>query len=252
MLQTIIKNQKIKSDSRQAELAERLLSIHPALRLKRSPRARRIALRLDNKNRVMNLIVPEWTSLSKAEIFAHKHATWVTERMAELPQSVAFTDGAVIPLWGREITININYSDALKKTDISLKNNDLNVSTNKKDPTLRIIRFLKKEAQDTMQNLVHEKAAEIGKDVTSVSLRDTKSRWGSCSSNGSISLSWRLIFAPWDAMDYVVAHEVAHLIHMNHGKDFWALCATLSANYSTGKKWMRTNGHELMRFGQSA
>ena len=103
-----------------------------------------------------------------------------------------------------------------------------------------------------MQNLVHEKAAEIGKDVTSVSLRDTKSRWGSCSSNGSISLSWRLIFAPWDAMDYVVAHEVAHLIHMNHGKDFWALCATLSANYSTGKKWMRTNGHELMCFGQSA
>ena len=252
MLQTIINNHKSKNGARRDDLAQRLLDIHPDLRLKPSKRAKRIALRLDNKNRIMNLVLPERISLERAENFARQHALWIAQRMKALPQMIPFENGAVIPLLGRQITLHINYDVTLTKTDISLVNNNLFVSTNKPDPTSRIIRFIKKEAQDTMSNLAHEKAAEIDKQVKSVTLRDTKSRWGSCSSDGSISLSWRLIFAPWESMDYVIAHEVAHLIHMNHSKAFWAQCAALSEDYSTGKKWMREHGHTLLRYGQSA
>ncbi len=249
MLQTIIKSSKERSSARRADLAERLLEIHPDLRVKPSKRAKRVALRLDSKNRVMNLVVPEKMNLIRAESFAQQHALWIAQRMKALPQTIPFVDGAVIPFLGRDITIQINYSEALKKTDIALIKNSLVINTNKEYPSPRIIRFLKKEALDTMNNLAREKAAEIGKEITAVSLRDTKSRWGSCSAIGSISLSWRLVFAPWEAMDYVIAHEVAHLIHMNHGKAFWAQCTVLSEDYSTGKKWMRTHGHDLMRYG---
>lgn len=249
MLQTIIKPHREKESLQQDELQQRLTDIHPALQLKPSKRARRIALRLDTKKRVMNLVLPLRMSLTRAEKFALTHKTWIAEKIGELPDTVPFTDGAVIPVYGRDVTIKINYSDALKSTSIKLINNDLIVSTNKEDSTPRILRFLKKEAQDTLENLAREKAAEIGETVNNVTLRDTKSRWGSCSSDGNISLSWRLIFAPWDAMDYVVAHEVAHLVHMDHSKRFWTLCAELSENYSTGKKWMREHGSTLMRYG---
>lgn len=252
MLRTITKHYSPRSRGESlSDLAERLLDIHPDLRVRESKRARRVALRLDTKNRVMNLVIPEKMSSSRAEDFARSHAVWITQRIKALPQVIPFTHGAVIPVYGRDITININYSDTLKRTNIALEDNDLFISTNKEDPTSRIIRFLRKEAQDTLANLTHEKAAEIDKTVKNVTLRDTKSRWGSCSSDGSISYSWRLIFAPWDAMDYVVAHEVAHLIHMDHSKAFWAQCAALSEDYSTGKKWMRNHGHSLMRYGLS-
>ena len=94
------------------------------------------------------------------------------------------------------------------------------------------------------------KAERIGKRVRSVQVRDTKSRWGSCAQDGSLSFCWRLIFAPTVAFDYVVAHEVAHLSHMNHGKRFWSLCEKLSANYTAGKRWMQVHGHTLMCYGQ--
>lgn len=250
MLQTIIRKPLEESRNLQRdELQQRLCTIHPALKLKPSQRARRVALRLDTKNRIMNLVLPPRMSLARAETFALTHAAWIKARMDDLPAIIPFTDGAVIPVYGREITVQITYSDTLKSTRIKLINNYLLISTNKEDPTPRILRFLKKEAQATLENLAREKAAEIGKTVNNVTLRDTKSRWGSCSSDGNISLSWRLIFAPWEAMDYVVAHEVAHLVHMDHSKRFWALCAQLSEDYSTGKKWMRSHGSTLMRYG---
>jgi len=188
--------------------------ISPDLTLKINPRAKRMALRLDPKKRIINLVVPKRGSMRQAYLFAFEHKYWIREKLAELPSVIEFTHGTTIPLLGQDRVINITYDTTLKKTDITLKNNELLVSTNKENP-----------------------------------VKDTASRWGSCSQDGKLSYSWRLIFAPLDALDYVVAHEVAHLCHMDHSPDFWHVCEDLSANYSKGKSWMKRHSGELIRYG---
>ena len=108
---------------------------------------------------------------------------------------------------------------------------------------------MKRIAKKELTALAQQKAAEIGETIEKISVRDTKSRWGSCSSDGNLSFSWRLMFAPTEAFDYVVAHEVAHLVHMDHSRSFWNLCRDLSEDFIEGQYWMREHGHELMRYG---
>lgn len=238
-----------KEDERQKDEArDRLAVIHPALKLKISPRARRIALRLDNTTHTMNLVVPKRFSMKKAEAFAWQHRDWIHEKLAALPAPIRFSHGSVIPVLGRNRTLDIIYNPALKITNIQLDDDRIIVNTNQQDPAARITRYLKREARDALSELAKEKAARINKQISAIQVRDTKSRWGSCGPDGRISFSWRLVFAPWEAMDYVVAHEVAHLVHMNHGKRFWALCEKLCEDYDTGKTWMRANGNELTRY----
>ncbi len=218
--------------------------------IKRSPRAKRLALRLDNKNRVFNLVIPKRVSLRRAEDFARKNQAWIDEQLAALPARTPFVHNQIIPVFGVDKRIVIDFDDELKRTKITFIDGDiLLVQTNQDEPAPRIMRFLKSHAKAEMGAMVHEKAARINKSVAAVSVRDTKSRWGSCSVDNKISLSWRLLFAPRAASDYVVAHEVAHLVHMNHSKDFWRVCADLSAAYTDGKTWMRNHGKTLMRYG---
>lgn len=217
--------------------------------IKRSKRAQRIALRLDSRERVVHLITPERMNLQKALNFAYKHREWIFKQLAELPPQILFEHGAVISVLGQDRRIDISYGTGLKRTNIILKETEIFVSTNKDDPSGRIIRFLKKLAQEELGKRAHEKAAEINKEIPAIQIRDPKSRWGSCGPDGRIAFSWRLILAPYASMDYVIAHEVAHLVHMDHGKEFWALCAELCDSYTKGKKWMRSEGHSLHRYG---
>ncbi len=217
--------------------------------VKRSKRAKRVALRLDPIERVINLVVPNKMSLKKAYLFAQAHEDWVRQTLDNLAPPIAFTNGAVIPIFGDSIMINIEHNQDLKRTILKQYDDVLTVKTYMDDPTNRITTHLKKLARTGLADMASEKAAIIGKDVSSISVRDTKSRWGSCSTDGKISFSWRLIFAPYDAIDYVVAHEVAHLTHMDHSKDFWTQCRELSSNFVEGKYWMQNHGNELMRYG---
>lgn len=217
----------------------------------RSTRAKRMTLRLDTKNRQVKLVVPQKASLHKAEEFVWAHEDWIQKQLSELAPSIPFIDGTKIPLLGADTALDIYYDQDLKRTSIALKNNTLSVKTNKTDPTGRILRHLKHIAREELTALTHQKAKTIDKTVKAIQIRDPKTRWGSCHEDGRISLSWRLILAPPEAMDYVVAHEVAHMIHMNHGKLFWALCEDLCSNYQKGKKWMRSQGHTLHSYGIS-
>ncbi len=214
-----------------------------------SKRARRLALRLDSKERVVRLTIPAGVSMRKAQNFAEEHDGWITEQLAALPSTTPFVHGAKIPVLGQLRRVEITLDDTVKRTSIVLDGKVLRVKTNKDDPSARITRFLKKLSKETLTQLSEEKAAEIDKTISSITVRDTKTRWGSCSEDGSISYSWRLIFAPYEAMDYVVAHEVAHLEHMDHSKRFWSLCTKLSDDYVEGKYWMQNHGKELMAFG---
>lgn len=214
-----------------------------------SKRARRMALRLDSANRAVMLVIPERASLKKAWHFAREHEAWIRSKLSELPQPVPFVDGCVLPLSGRDRTIRIRIDPSRKTTDIQMEDAFLHVRTNREEPSARIERFLKGFAKDTLSCMAMEKAGAIGKAPSSIRIRDTKSRWGSCGPDGQLSFSWRLIFAPPAAMDYVVGHEIAHLVHMNHGVRFWRLCESLCLDYNSGKRWMRTHGHELLRYG---
>lgn len=230
-------------------LLKRSDTFPPYVTLKRSKRARRLALRLDPKERTFHLIVPMRTSMRSAQRFAEEHDRWMMDKLMELPEPIPFQDGSILPILGQNRRIHIFYDETLRTTSITLKCHELIVTTNKEDPSPRIERFLKKFAKQELTALSHEKAAEIGKKVASVTTRDTKSRWGSCSSDGNLSFSWRLIFAPYYAFDYVVAHEVAHLKHLDHSTAFWNQCRKISDDYLEGEYWMREHGHELMRYG---
>ncbi|MEM9469824.1 MAG: SprT family zinc-dependent metalloprotease [Pseudomonadota bacterium] len=223
--------------------------ISPDLDIKISPRAKRMALRVDSKDRSVKLVIPKRASIKSAYEFALKNADWIKQSLAELPQPLAFENGAIIPVMGKDREIKITYDSSSKTTDIILKSNELLVITNKKNVSSRIKRYLQDLAKQEFTTLAREKALELNKTVKRVDIKDTASRWGSCSHDGRISFSWRLVFAPYEAIDYVIAHEVAHLQHMDHSRAFWSVCRDLSDSYTKGKKWMQQNGSELMRYG---
>jgi predicted metal-dependent hydrolase len=223
--------------------------ISPHLDIKISPRAKRMALRLETKDRTIKLVIPKRASINSAYEFALEHADWIKKSIADLPTQIGFTHGTVIPVLGKDRTININHDSTLKRTNISLNNNEILVSTNKEDASSRIKRFLINTAKKELTTLAHEKAERIDKTIQKVDVKDTVSRWGSCSHDGKISFSWRLIFAPIESLDYVVAHEVAHLAHLDHSPAFWKVCEALSDQYGKGSRWMRKNSAELMRYG---
>lgn len=219
------------------------------LDIKISPRAKRMALRVDAKDGSVKLVIPKRASILSAYEFALKNAYWIKDRVAEMPEAIAFENGTIIPVLGKNRKINISYDNTLKRTSIALKNNEIIVFTNKEDPSLRIKRFLIDLAKKELTALAHVKAEMADRKIERVDVKDTSSRWGSCSHDGRISFSWRLIFAPTDAMDYVVAHEVAHLVHLDHSPNFWKVCEQLSDEYHKGHRWMKKNGAQLMRYG---
>lgn len=225
--------------------------INDLVTVKRSKRAKRVALRLDPVERVINLVVPQKMSLQKAYFFAQEHEDWVLETLNKLAPTIPFTNGTALPVFGDKIDLEIECDPALKRTSIKHKENILHVRGYQEDPSSRIKSHLKKIAREGFADMANDKAESICKTVSSISVRDTKSRWGSCSHDGDLSFSWRLIFAPYTAIDYVVAHEVAHLVHMDHSKDFWNLCESLCIDYKFGKKWIKENGNTLMRYGQN-
>lgn len=228
---------------------ENPIALPEGVKIRHSPRAKRLALRLDKKDNMFALVIPPRTSLRRAHSFVWMYEDWVANELAKLPPVIKLEHGAVISILGVPTVIDVEYDQNRKTTTLSLIKNPtqqrLRIKTNKTDPAPRITRYLKKTAKEELLITAHAKAALIRKKIKNVRVRDTVSRWGSCTSDGSLSFSWRLIFAPRNAFDYVVAHEVAHLRHMDHSRKFWSLCESLCEDYKGGKTWMRQNGHIL-------
>ncbi len=225
-------------------------TISPHLNVKISPKAKRLALRLDAHAGCVNLVIPTKASMKKAYEFAESNQGWIEDKIGALPRPVPFAHGQTIPIMGVDHIIDIEKCDK-KYTEINILDGKIHVRTQLDDPSARITRFLRKLAETELKKLSDAKAAVLEKKLSSFCVRDMKSRWGSCSTDGRMTLAWRLIFAPMHAIDYVVSHESAHLIHANHARKFWELCEHLSTDYSTGKEWMRLNGVNLGRYGKS-
>lgn len=172
------------------------------------------------------------------------HADWVADRLAALPAAVTLTDGASVPICGVPHRIR-HVPDA--RGGAWLLDGELHVTGAAEFVGRRARDFLRAEAKRRLGGLVVAKAGLIGATAKRVSVKDTRSRWGSCSHDRALMFSWRLVMAPTFVQDYVVAHEVAHLREMNHGPHFWALVDQLTPHTKAAITWLKAEGARLLR-----
>jgi hypothetical protein len=230
-------------------LAVELEGREVAVLLRRHARARRISLRIDSRRDAAVLTLPPRVREADALAFLRQHGTWVVDQLDALPERIPFADGAAIPFLGRERLIA---HDAAARGAARLDAQDdgiLRVAGAIEHLPRRVTDFMKREARAAIRPLVTEKAARLGVEAGRIILRDQRTRWGSCTATGDLNFSWRLIYCPPAILDYVVAHEVAHLRHMDHSPAFWATVEEIAPMPKRSRAWLRQHGHRLHRIG---
>jgi hypothetical protein len=217
-----------------------------ALAVRRSRRSRRLYLRVDPVKAQVELILPRGVALEAGLRFAHERHAWLSATLAAIPARTQFCDGAALPLLGETITIR-HRPDAAGP--VRRDGADLLVAGAPEHIARRVREWLRREARRELWARSCAAAERVGKCVVRVRIGDPKSRWGSCSRKGGLAYSWRLILAPLHVLDYVVAHEVAHLVEPNHGPRFWRQVRSLGADVIGAKAWLHRHGNALLRFG---
>jgi predicted metal-dependent hydrolase len=224
------------------------------VRLQRHRQARRYTLRVQSATREVVLTMPPRGSVKDARAFAQKHGTWIASRLSRLPQPAPFRHGTIIPLRGEPHRIE-HRSGERGTVWIELGDDGcraLCVAGAAPHVARRVRDYLKREAKRELEAASRRAADALGVKVKRVSIRDQSSRWGSCSTTGVLSYSWRLILTPPFVLDYLAAHEVAHLVEMNHSRAFWRVVACIYPNVSRAKAWLDAHGADLHRYGAGA
>ena len=210
-----------------------------------SARARRISLRIDPSEGRVVVTLPTRATMAAGRSLLAGHALWIAERLGRLPDAVAIAPGAQIPLCGNLVTIR--HCRELKGSRFD--GATLQVGGAPEFLKRRVADLLKSEARRHLTGLATTLATRFGLRFTRIVLKDPKSRWGSCTSGGTLMFSWRLVMAPVSVQHYVVAHELAHLRHMNHGTAFWTLVEQLTPHRAMARAWLDEHGAGLMRIG---
>ena len=218
--------------------------------LNRSPRSRRFTLRVRAASRDVLLTMPARASFKAAREFAERHSAWIGVRLARLPRPVAFEHSAKTPLRGIDHTI-VHRPGARGVVWLEAGEHGPLICVAGDGPHVprRVADFLKREALKDIEAAVARHARAIGVQPRRIAVRDTVSRWGSCSSTGRLSFSWRLILAPPFVLDYLAAHEVAHMVHMNHSPRFWSLVRRAFPDTNRAEAWLKAHGAGLHRYG---
>jgi predicted metal-dependent hydrolase len=221
------------------------------VRLRRHRQARRYTLRIQSATREVVLTMPPRGTLKEAREFAQKHGGWIAARLDRLPKAAPFADDVTVPLRG--VPHRIVHRPELRgtvwtecdATGVHL----LCVAGLAPHIDRRVGDFLRREARRELEMASRRFADELGVRITRVTVRDQSSRWGSCSTTGALSFSWRLILAPSHVLNYLAAHEVAHLVEMNHSPRFWRLVQRLCPDHERAKVWLDVHGADLHRYG---
>ena len=211
--------------------------------LRRSSRAKRLSLRVSQLDGRVTLTVPRFASEREALGFAREKAAWLRGHVSRFEADITPAYGAELPYEGRMIRLA-----AGSGRKVLLEGDVLHVPGTPERLGARVAAFLKENARVRLTGASDHYAAKLGREFTRISLRDTRSRWGSCSSERALMYSWRLIMAPPEVLDYVAAHEVAHLQEMNHSADFWALVEQLYGSHTASRRWLREHGTGLHKF----
>lgn len=208
--------------------------------LRRSVRARRFSLRVSRVDGRITLSLPLRARESEAMEFARAQEGWLREALAQMPRSDLVGIGSEIPVEGRTIRLIAGQGRQLmREGDALLVPGDAALAG------ARVQAWLKALARDRLVAASDHYAAQIGRKVVRVTLRDTRSRWGSCSHGGALMYSWRLVMAPPSVLAYVAAHEVAHMLEMNHSDRFWAVVARLYPGWQAERRWLHSHGGSL-------
>jgi len=210
------------------------------VRIRRSARAKRYSLRVSRSDGRVSLSLPLWAPESEALAFLHDREDWLRGHLARAPEPQRVKIGAMVPVCGvpRPVVAAPGRTARFAEGRIEVPGGP------REGP--RVKALLTALARERLMRAVAVHAEALGRPVGRVTLRDTRSRWGSCSSKGDLMFSWRLIMAPPPVLDYVAAHEVAHLVEMNHSNRYWAVCERLCPDYRTHRAWLKTNGSALL------
>ena len=247
--QESISNQQFANDQRVPRRHRQVLTLadrRVSLVYRINKRARRIILRFDHGEGHIVVVLPRRATVEQGRRFALLNKGWISERLDLLPEPVPFRPGRYIPFTGVMHRIrHLPQSRGL----VWQAYDEIHVAGRPEHVTRRVEDWLKREARREIERRARAKAELIGKRITGITIRDPKSRWGSCSPRGQLSFSWRLILAPRHVLDYVVAHEVAHLRELNHGPRFWKLTAELTRDVEGAREWLNRHGASLHRYG---
>lgn len=210
--------------------------------LRRSARARQLSLRVSSLDGRVTMTIPRGVSERAALGFARDREDWLRQHLGSIAPETRVAIGATIPIGDQPVQIV-----AGSGRSITFDGRHLAVPGNADRAGARVRGWLKVEARQRIAARCDAHAGTLGKRYRRLTLRDTRSRWGSCSSDGDLMLSWRLIMAPPEVLDYVCAHEVAHLVEMNHSDAFWAVTAQLCPDWRRHRDWLRAKGQQLHR-----
>ncbi|MDE2135214.1 MAG: M48 family metallopeptidase [Alphaproteobacteria bacterium] len=211
--------------------------------VKLNPRARRLIVKVHPASGEVSVTAPSRRALDRALEFARGQSDWIARQLAHVPSRVTLAPGACIPFRGVDHLI-ARGEGARTWIDAGI----IRVGGRAEHAPRRLLDFLKRQARQTLEARAIDLAGKLDARPRRITVRDTASRWGSCSSTRSLSFSWRLILAPSFVLDYVVAHEVAHLREMNHGPRFWRLVRELVGDVKRPQAWLRQHGSSLHRY----
>jgi len=228
------------------EVAGRILP----LRIVENARATRLTLRIDADGQGLRVTVPPGMRMAEIDRFLLRHQGWLEKRLQKIPNRPAVRPGVKIPFRGvPHLIVHEPGTRGTVEVRQLPEGPALVVHGERRHLQRRVADFLKREAKRTIEPLVVKHTQQAGRRAASVRFKDTSSRWGSCSSAGNLSFSWRIVMAPPLVVDYLVAHEVAHLREMNHGPKFWALCRELCPDTDRCRAWLKRNGGALQAIG---
>jgi len=217
-----------------------------AVAFKRSPRARKISLRIDPGFDGILITLPMRVSRRAGLSLLQQHEDWAAEKLAALPRPLRFAAGAQVPVGG---VPHVIVPAPGARGGAWIEDERIFVTGGEEFLARRVTDCLKRLAKQQLTAMAAERAVLAGAKIRAVRIKDTRTRWGSCAPDGTLAFCWRLVCAPDFVQDYVVAHEVAHLTHMNHGKQFWAMTERLTPHRAVASEWLTSNGLELLRLG---
>lgn len=213
--------------------------------LNRRPSARRLSLRVSSLDGRVTLSMPARLDVAVAQAFLREREGWLRKALAQVPARVPVGAGGVVPFRGVGLELVPGSGRGIRQEGARLLL-PADPSGGRSGP--RVAAWLKLQARADLETACARHAGVLGRGFGPLVLGDTRSRWGSCTAQGRLMFSWRLVMAPPPVLDYVAAHEVAHLLEMNHSPAFWAVVTRLLPDWKRARGWLRTHGAELHRF----
>ena len=221
------------------------------VRLAVNPRARRVSVRICPTRREAIATAPSRRQLKQALAFAAERAGWIAHELARLPQGMTLLPGARAPLRGVMHELVCEHGRAAPRIELGAPPRLIAPAPAAELFEARLVRFFKAEARRDLEARVAAHARTLNARPGKIQVKELRSRWGSCTMEGALSFSWRVVLAPPFVLDYLAAHETAHLIEMNHSRRFWNLVRRCIPDYERGRAWLHDHGCALHAVGMA-